>query len=371
MYHRELGPDDAHAIQTWVYDTIADRDAHNPSEGPTDAIVAEDVALKRVCFVKVPAGFYFLSNFTPITWTPFGQSVFGNHHVQHEDGGLDEISVAGLSGKLADEQTPEAHAANHEVGGTDELDLTGLSGVLADEQDPQAHALDPGSGKHTGPLPEASVTFGGSGHNHSGGASGALVDWANIANKPASFTPSAHASSHQNGGSDELDLTGLSGVLADPQPVAPHPLDPTGGDHTGTLAETSVLFSDTGHDHTGGTEGQNIPLAGIGGFPSNFSRGEQPAYTNTTNKVIGPLASSPVAAEVALAPLKGVFQEQGVDFTVREVTGGTADGWYVCIDPTSSAPGGGSFAGGLNPTTGLTLSPGDKVQLIYPTYPAP
>ena len=31
-------------------------------------------------------------------------------------------------------------------------------------------------------------------------------------------TPTAHAASHQNGGSDEIDVTGLSGVLADAQP---------------------------------------------------------------------------------------------------------------------------------------------------------
>lgn len=34
----------------------------------------------------------------------------------------------------------------------------------------------------------------------------------------ATVAPSAHASSHQNGGSDEISVAGLSGVLADPQP---------------------------------------------------------------------------------------------------------------------------------------------------------
>lgn len=35
-------------------------------------------------------------------------------------------------------------------------------------------------------------------------------------------SPSGHAASHENGGSDELDVTGLSGELADPQPPKTH-----------------------------------------------------------------------------------------------------------------------------------------------------
>ncbi len=39
---------------------------------------------------------------------------------------------------------------------------------------------------------------------------------------PTSGAAAAHASSHQNGGSDEIDVTGLSGLLADPQTPAAH-----------------------------------------------------------------------------------------------------------------------------------------------------
>jgi hypothetical protein len=42
------------------------------------------------------------------------------------------------------------------------------------------------------------------------------------ANLGAGVTPSAHAASHQNGGSDELLVTGLSGALADPQTPTVH-----------------------------------------------------------------------------------------------------------------------------------------------------
>lgn len=64
------------------------------------------------------------------------------HASSHENGGGDEISVAGLSGALADPQTPSSHASSHQNGGADEISVAGLSGVLADEQNPVAHATE-------------------------------------------------------------------------------------------------------------------------------------------------------------------------------------------------------------------------------------
>jgi len=49
------------------------------------------------------------------------------HAATHQNGGSDEISVAGLSGVLADAQTPIAHAASHEDGGADEISITDLT----------------------------------------------------------------------------------------------------------------------------------------------------------------------------------------------------------------------------------------------------
>jgi len=86
------------------------------------------------------------------------------HAASHQNGGSDEISVAGLSGTLADPQTPSGHGSTHEDGGSDEISVTGLSGTLADPQ-----------------------------------------------------TPSNHGSTHQDGGADEISVAGLNGVLADKQ----------------------------------------------------------------------------------------------------------------------------------------------------------
>ncbi len=92
-----------------------------------------------------------------------------DHSARHENGGADEISVIGLSGLLADAQTPLAHDTSHENGGADEISVAGLSGELADPQPPKIHA-----------------------------------------------------SSHQNGGGDEISVAGLSGELADAQPPKAH-----------------------------------------------------------------------------------------------------------------------------------------------------
>jgi len=61
------------------------------------------------------------------------------HAVTHEDTGIDEVDVTGLSGLLADAQTPIIHHLEHETGGSDEINVTNLAGELADDQPPKAH----------------------------------------------------------------------------------------------------------------------------------------------------------------------------------------------------------------------------------------
>lgn len=49
------------------------------------------------------------------------------HKSSHENGGADEISVAGLSGELADGQPPKIHATSHQSGGGDAIKLDDLA----------------------------------------------------------------------------------------------------------------------------------------------------------------------------------------------------------------------------------------------------
>jgi len=68
------------------------------------------------------------------------------HAASHQDGGSDEISVAGLLGLLATAQNPVNHAASHQNGAGDEISVAGLSGELADAQTPKTHAASHISG---------------------------------------------------------------------------------------------------------------------------------------------------------------------------------------------------------------------------------
>jgi hypothetical protein len=86
----------------------------------------------------------------------FYESAPALHSTSHQDGGGDEISIAGLVGKAADAQDPVGHHVSHEPGGSDPI-----SGVPS--------------------------------------------------------VPTLHAASHESEGSDEISIAGLAGIAADIQ----------------------------------------------------------------------------------------------------------------------------------------------------------
>lgn len=69
--------------------------------------------------------------------------------------------------------------------------------------------------------------------------------WAKVSGKPTTFTPEAHKTSHENDGADEISVAGLSGLLADPQAPAAHK---------------------TSHQDGGSDE---ISIEGLAGMPAN------------------------------------------------------------------------------------------------------
>lgn len=96
---------------------------------------------------------------------------------------------------------------------------------------------------------------------------------------------------------------------------------------------------------------------------------QQLTYTNPANKVIGPLGNTPGNTfELTIFPQGGPPQIYGEDYTVRRVVGGTNPGYYICIGKTSTAPSGGSFSGGSNPSGGIDhiLESGDLARITYP-----
>lgn len=121
---------------------------------------------------------------------------------------------------------PGPHAASHQDGGTDEINVGGLSGLLADDQTPLAHDIIT---KHTA----SGLTTG-----HVLTATGATTF-----GFQAPGTPGLHASTHQDGGADEINVGGLSGELADPQPPKAHAID--GVDHTAAGLTTGHVLTAT------------------------------------------------------------------------------------------------------------------------------
>lgn len=113
---------------------------------------------------------------------------------------------------------------------------------------------------------------------------------------------------------------------------------------------------------------QWVPKTAPGGGGGTDATAETLTYTDTANKVAGPLAYTPAAiAAVSLFVITGAVQSYTMDYTVRLVIGGSAPGYYLCLSPTSTPPGGGSFSGGSNPGSGIsgTLTSGDYLRVLY------
>jgi len=125
------------------------------------------------------------------------------HASSHQYGGTDEISIAGLSGKTADDQDPTAHAVSHGAAGNDVISIAGLQGKALDAQDPVGH--------HT---------------SHEIGGSDEITG----------LGAAPHKTTHEDGGADEISVAGLAGELADNQPPKSH----------GNAAH-SVTFEDQAH----------------------------------------------------------------------------------------------------------------------------
>jgi hypothetical protein len=184
----------------------------------------------------------------------------GAHASTHENGGADEISVAGLSGLLADAQTPLAHAASHENGGADEVSVAGLSGLLADPQTPLAH--------------DTSHENGGADEINVGGLNGELAD---------PQPPKAHATSHQHGGTDQV-ATATPGANAIPKADGSNKLA------LGWLSEVLGLADLTGVTGTTGS-GTVVPFATSPDLTTpNLNNGVVPAdkYTHYTGQAGSP-----------------------------------------------------------------------------------
>jgi len=175
------------------------------------------------------------------------------------------------------------HHVTHEAGGSDEISVEGLKGVLANLQFAKWSVYDvranfPTSGLEAGALGYA--TDEGVLYRWNGSAWEKVLtcNFLNLTDTPASYSgkagyvltvnqdengvefrssapPEAHADTHQAGGSDEIDVTGLSGELADHQKAKLSVVDskanfPAAGipGRLGYATDEGILYRDTGSD---------------------------------------------------------------------------------------------------------------------------
>lgn len=227
------------------------------------------------------------------------------HATSHQNGGTDEINVIGLSGLLADAQTPLAHKTSHQDGGSDEIDVTGLSGLLATAQTPIAH--------------KTSHQVGGSDALSVAGLTGLLA---------TSQTPVAHASSHYSGGSDPLTISSLAGYVA---PISPYATLQT-TTATGTQNDFSLSARNTylrcnnatALLFTGFTIGGVAPQAGDTVVIDNVG--------TSTVKVANENASSTAGYRIITASLNG--QIIGATGRILGIYDATTARWrFVCVSP--------------------------------------
>jgi len=265
-----------------------------------------------------------------------------------------------------------AHKASHENNGSDEINVAGLSGELADAQIPKAHALD--SIYHTGVISDVQHGSRGNGTLHSVATSSVngflsstdktKVDSLDLALIPTAGekaalagtsgtpsdsnryltdvdtrntnarTPTSHKSSHENNGSDELNVAGLNGLLADAQNPTTHALDSAA--HSGTISDGQHGSRSGGTLHSAATtsvngflsstdkskiddlnlfliptSGEKAALAGTSGTPSDSNRYMTDADTRNTN------ARTPTAH----AASHGEGQTDAITLAQSQVTG--------------------------------------------------
>jgi len=157
--------------------------------------------------------------------------------------------------RLSDSRTPTAHTVSHQNGGSDELNVTGLSGLLADSQTPLTHDLN-SHGSCT--LAELSADV----------SDATLIDTAD-SRLSDDRNPTAHAAEHTDGTDDIQSATNAQKGVATAAHITKLEGIDTGADVTGsnppqahdldshnacTLAELSADIIDATLASTAGTE---------------------------------------------------------------------------------------------------------------------
>jgi hypothetical protein len=187
-------------------------------------------------------------------------------------GTLAELNSAVTDATLDDSsssRTPTAHAGTHITGQSDEIDgdkldidwtptnytpsTTPSEADNLDNLTAHLYGIDQILGNSTTHIADTTNPHATDIENLGSGTlaelNGNITD-ATLDDSSSTRTPTSHASSHQNGGGDEVSVAGLSGELADAQPVA---VSKNSGAIVGTRSELNFI------------EGTNVTLTNVSG----------------------------------------------------------------------------------------------------------
>ncbi len=257
------------------------------------------------------------------------------HAVTHENGGTDEINVTGLSGLLADPQTPLGHHISHELGGSDVIKLDDL-GTPDDTTD-----LDSTTGHHglLKKLPGGTTTF--------------LRADGSFAVPPGTGTGDfVGPASSANG--DVVVFDGITGKLGkDTSLVAASlvvgPASVTSG-HLATFnGTTGKLIQDGGAAPTGTNTG-DVTLAGTPNYITIAAQVITRALIDLANHITGRLAYANHVAATVASVLVG--RRSGSAGDMEEVTLGTGLTMSSGAVLSCTVTGTGDFSGPASSTDG-------------------
>ena len=264
-------------------------------------------------------------------------------------------TLANLNSKVSDAtlddssspRTPTSHASSHQNGGGDEISVAGLSGTLADPQTPSSHAL------------------GGSAHSADTLANLNLkVSDATLDDSGDPRTPTAHATSHESGGSDEVAHQDLSGTGTNTHAQVDSHISSTSNPHSVTAAQAGAAPTTHASQHQhGGADEVATATPAANAIPKADGSGKLNAWVDATGSgdVVGPAS----ATDEALARYDGttgkLIQNSGATLTdagVLTVPGAiTSTGGGVTANTGAGSFGSVSAGtGGISTTGSITVS---------------
>ena len=248
-----------------------------------------------------------------------------DHATRHEDGGVDELNVQGLSGLLADPQTPDTEDVQDIVGAFVEAATGSNISVEYDDANDtliiDTTALNPEETRDT----VNDLLVGGSNTTltYDDDNDTLTID----VDAPTTAEFEDHSTRHESGGADELSVTGLSGDLADEQDAKPH--DIGGATHNAdTLANLNSKVSDATLDDTNDTrepeahstthESGGADEISVDGLSGDLADAQDPKGHTTTHQSGG---SDEIPLNGLELPAGAYIDEDGGDLVVRDSGG--------------------------------------------------